>query len=80
MNHIDVYMRAWGFGEQDTILCERCCCRAGDIHHIVYRSHGGGDGFRNLIALCRRCHDWAHGRADRQESLKRLKRWPTRRC
>jgi 5-methylcytosine-specific restriction endonuclease McrA len=74
--HVGDYRDAWGFGEQDIVLCEKCCCRAGEVHHIVYRSHGGGDEFANLIGLCTSCHLWSHGRADRAEYLRRLKRWP----
>jgi 5-methylcytosine-specific restriction endonuclease McrA len=76
VSHVENYRKAWGFAEQDTVLCERCCCPAGEIHHIVYRSHGGGDEFENLIGLCVGCHRWAHGRADRAETLRKLKRWP----
>ncbi len=31
-----------------------------DLHHIVYRSIGGGDKHQNLIALCPNCHRMAH--------------------
>lgn len=30
------------------------------IHHIVYKSQGGGDIPSNLICICSRCHDRAH--------------------
>jgi 5-methylcytosine-specific restriction endonuclease McrA len=30
------------------------------VHHIVYRSAGGGSYPRNLILLCGRCHDDEH--------------------
>ncbi len=39
--------------------CE-ACGRAGrlDVHHLVKRSHGGGDADPDrLVALCRRCHE-----------------------
>jgi 5-methylcytosine-specific restriction endonuclease McrA len=43
------------------------CCLCGrnrsfDVHHVIYRSHGGGDVEENLVTLCRRCHDKAHGK------------------
>ncbi len=44
-----------------------CCVVCGlpdsrDIHHIVFRSHGGTDEYANLCTLCRRCHqEKAHG-------------------
>lgn len=31
-----------------------------DIHHIVPRGQGGSDRMRNLVMLCRQCHDAAH--------------------
>ena len=41
--------------------CERCGDIATDCHHIIFRSQGGSDMPMNLIALCRACHDKAHG-------------------
>ena len=35
-------------------------------HHIVFRSQGGGDTLDNLIQLCRRHHEWAHGEHSRK--------------
>lgn len=46
--------------ERDNSLCRVCGKPSSDIHHIVYRSHGGTNDIRNLIALCRGCHDNAH--------------------
>lgn len=31
-----------------------------EMHHIVFRSHGGRGGFRNLIPLCKEHHQEAH--------------------
>lgn len=31
-----------------------------EVHHIVYRSHGGPDEAWNLICLCNPCHGQAH--------------------
>jgi len=58
--HTKIYMKHFGYGEQDVILCEACSRQAVDIHHIKYKSRGGTDDISNLIALCRRCHDLAH--------------------
>jgi hypothetical protein len=30
------------------------------VHHVVFRSDGGGDGPSNLITLCETCHDDLH--------------------
>ena len=77
-NHTDTYRQTWGFAEDECVLCERCQGASAEIHHITYRSHGGLDEFDNLIALCRRCHDWSHGNSDNGAILRKLKRWPLR--
>ena len=67
--HIKNYLKYFNLGEQDTIRCENCgkegrIDRGGfDLHHIVYRSHGGSDDVNNICCLCRKCHDAAHGLA-----------------
>ena len=58
--HVKAYLKHFKYGEQDFIRCEHCGKKAVDIHHIVYRSHGGKDEIDNLIALCRGCHEMAH--------------------
>ena len=57
--HTKIYFDYFDYGEQDVIPCEACTRPAVDIHHI----HGRGKGkdvIKNLIALCRKCHDMAH--------------------
>lgn len=58
--HVKIYMEYFGYGEQDFIPCERCMKKTVDVHHIEYRSQGGADEIKNLMALCRNCHDKAH--------------------
>jgi len=58
--HVKNYLKAYGLGEQDVILCEKCKGVAVDIHHIQYKSQGGADNVDNLIALCRKCHADIH--------------------
>ena len=55
--------------------CEVTGKMAQDVHHIVFKSQGGGDEDQNLIALCREEHDKAHGPDARvmRELFKRLK-------
>lgn len=53
-------MKHFGYGEQDWIRCEVCSRTAVDIHHIIFRSHGGTDRIENVMALCRDCHNKAH--------------------
>ena len=31
-----------------------------EIHHIYYRSQGGSNDERNLIRLCKKCHQMVH--------------------
>lgn len=41
----------------------RCCGKPGNqIHHIVYRSHGGKDDAGNLILTCGDCHAAIHAK------------------
>lgn len=61
--HTRVYMKYFDLGEQDIIPCEACSRPAQDIHHIDGRGKGK-DVIENLIALCRKCHERAHGMGD----------------
>ncbi len=40
------------------------CGRGGEnvlnLHHVVFRSHGGGDEASNLVTVCVRCHRLIH--------------------
>ena len=58
--HAKIYMKHFGYGADDVILCEACHRKAVDIHHIKYKSRGGKDEIENLMAVCRTCHDLAH--------------------
>jgi 5-methylcytosine-specific restriction endonuclease McrA len=53
-------MKHFDYGEQDVIPCEACGGVAVDIHHINGRIGEDADDIRNLMALCRRCHEKAH--------------------
>ena len=50
--------------ERDGFRCQNCGMRQRlDVHHIIPRGRGGGDQERNLITLCRTCHNdlgWIH--------------------
>lgn len=59
-NHCKVYYNHFGYGEQNFVPCEVCGAKAVDIHHITGRGKGK-DVISNLMALCRKCHNAAHG-------------------
>ena len=49
---------------RDNYICQ--CCKGKhkdrklEVHHIVFRSHGGSDEESNLITLCHTCHKALH--------------------
>lgn len=64
--HIKNYLKYFDIGEQDIWQCEACAKQYPinnglQIHHILFRSHGGSDDVKNCICLCVNCHDRAHG-------------------
>jgi len=53
--------------KRDDGLCRPCVTRGRrtrgtQVHHLLYRSHGGKDDARNLILLCGKCHQDAHAK------------------
>ncbi len=70
--HVKIYLKHFGYGIDNVILCEQCGKKAVDIHHIIYRSQGGKDEIVNLIALCRKCHDMVHNNELTKSDLKML--------
>lgn len=71
--HVVNYLKANNLTTADIILCESCESVAVDIHHIIFRSHGGSDEANNLVALCRLCHAKAHTFKEFNEILKKNK-------
>jgi hypothetical protein len=58
-NHTKIYLKYFGYAQDDYVACEVCDNRAVDIHHIEARGMGGSkdkDLIENLMALCRQCH------------------------
>ena len=74
--HTKIYYDYYGYNEGDFIPCEVDGRIAVDIHHIEYRSKFGSknkaaqNSIRNLIALCRDCHNKAHKNILNKEYLK----------
>ena len=59
--HVKNYLKHFSLEKGDYIACEYCRKTAVDIHHIKFKGQGGSDEYVNLIALCRSCHQKAHG-------------------
>lgn len=80
--HVANYFKAFGYDKSSFIACELCGMPSVDLHHIEPRSKFGStqkhlqDDPSNVVALCRSCHDDAHGPKSREvkEALKELVR------
>lgn len=46
--------------KRDSGRCVLCGNPQVEMHHIIFRSHGGINDRRNLVALCKKHHDMAH--------------------
>lgn len=50
--------------DRDSYTCQYCKNKSKnarlEVHHIIFRSNGGGDDEKNLICLCETCHDKLH--------------------
>ena len=58
--HVSNYLKYFGYKLQSDINCTVCRLPAVDLHHIQYKSQGGGDEVNNIVSLCRTCHEKAH--------------------
>ena len=70
--HTKIYMQHHGYKIPEDVICENCGQPAVDIHHIDPRGMGGSpekDTIKNLIALCRPCHDKAESGVLTKEEL-----------
>ncbi len=74
--HVKNYLKATGL-QGEIILCEVCGQVAVDIHHIIFKGQGGSDEYENLIALCRVCHEKAHGLGSEKYTQEYLKKFKT---
>ena len=48
--------------KRDGSVCRSCGRFGVEIHHLVYRSHGGKDEAKNVVLLCLRCHQDIHAK------------------
>jgi hypothetical protein len=58
--YIKVYLDYFDIKTENELICEACQNPGIDIHHIYGRGKGK-DVIKNLMCLCRRCHERAHG-------------------
>lgn len=42
---------------RDDVHCRLCGKPAIEVHHIIPKNHGGTHNLKNLISLCKRCHN-----------------------
>lgn len=73
MNYKEKYYKAKGLDRCDVLFCAVCGALAVNLHHVIYKSHGGTDEPENLIPLCFLHHSWHHDRNNpTTEQLKQL--------
>ena len=67
--HKTIYMRDMGCGEDDVLVCDcekgfnpDCEYIARDVHHVDFKSEGGKDELKNLVAVSGNCHTKSHGK------------------
>lgn len=75
-NHAKAFLASRNISIYDSWVCEMCgkqVAEAGDldVHHIRYRSLGGGNEPTNLIGLCRQCHSNVHSQNTSEDDLKK---------
>ena len=47
--------------KRDSWRCQLCgSMQQLEVHHLVFRSHGGKDIDENLLTLCHSCHSAVH--------------------
>lgn len=56
--YIKTYCDYFDYKTPEDVICEACLNPANDIHHIYGRSR---ETINDLIALCRKHHNMAHG-------------------
>jgi hypothetical protein len=58
---------------RDRHRCSTPGCRATrflEVHHVVPRAKGGGNGMANLVTLCSRCHGFVHDGGRGREAVR----------
>ena len=58
--YVKIYCDYFDIKTENELICEACQKPGQDIHHVNGRGKGK-DVISNLMALCRKCHERAHG-------------------
>ncbi|MBD7984438.1 HNH endonuclease [Sporosarcina sp. Sa2YVA2] len=53
--------------------CTICNNKPIEMHHVVFRSQGGRNGYRNLMPLCNACHTKAHVDREFADELREMR-------
>lgn len=67
LDYNEIRRRIWN-RDRWCVICGSC---GYDVHHIVYRSHGGTNAENNLVLLCRACHRALHDDSPNLAMIKR---------
>ena len=51
------YLTQFGYHETDFVPCECCEKKATEIHHLLGRKGDLLNDIKNLMAICRKCHE-----------------------
>lgn len=57
------------------VVCGRWVEEGHKPHHVIYKSHGGGDELGNLVLLCDACHHEIHCGKNTVELRDKLERY-----
>jgi len=47
--------------DRDNGICQECGAPGAEVHHIISRRYDGAWRMKNMLVLCRECHQRAHG-------------------
>ena len=67
----DIYNR----DSRHCIICETWIEEGTKFHHVIFKSHGGGDVIENGVMLCNNCHYEVHFGKDTQDYRERCEEY-----